>query len=61
MDIRFQRYKSWKHIKDELGIVEFYVLPTITIYRDEAYIADEYPTQIKIAWLFLELCIYLKK
>ena len=61
MDIRFNKYKTWKNIKDELGIFEFYVLPSITVYHDKAYMADEYPTQIKIAWLFWELCIYLKK
>ena len=61
MDIRFQRYRTWKNIKDELGIFEFYILPTISIYRDEVYLEDEYPTQIKAAWLFWELCIYLKK
>ena len=61
MDIRFQRYRTWKNIKDELGTFEFYILPTISIYRDEVYLEDEYPTQIKVAWLFWELCIYLKK
>ena len=61
MNIKFQRYKTWKSIKNELGIFEFYILPTIVVYRDEVYLADEYPTQIKVAWLFWELCIYLKK
>lgn len=61
MNIRFKRYKSWKGIKDELGIFEFYILPSITIYRDDSFMVDEYPTEIKFAWLFWELSIYLKK
>jgi hypothetical protein len=61
MKIRFKGYSTWKHIKDELGMFEFYVLPSATVFYDSTYDIDEYPTEIKIAWLFWELCIYLKK
>jgi hypothetical protein len=61
MNIRFKGYNTWKHIKDELGMFEFYMLPNIEILHDEVYEINEYPTEIKIAWLFWECCIYLKK
>lgn len=59
MNIRFNGYKTWKHIKDELGMFEFYMLPNISIFHDGVYELDEYPTEIKIAWLFWKIEIYL--
>lgn len=61
MNIRFNGYNTWKHIKDELGMFEFYMLPNIAVLHDSNFNIDEYPTEIKIAWLFWELYIYLKK
>jgi hypothetical protein len=61
MNIRFKGYNTWKHIKDELGMFELYMLPNISVLHDGNFNIDEYPTEIKIAWLFWEFCIYLKK
>ena len=59
MDIRFRGYKAWKYVKDELGMFEFHVLPSIAVFHDGSYDIDEYPTEIKIAWLFWQIEIYL--
>lgn len=60
MKVRFSGYKVWKHLFDELELFTFYILPTITIHQDRTYEVDEYRTEIKFAWLFWELEIYLK-
>ena len=59
MKIRFNGYNTWKHIKDELEIFNFYILPSIIVSQDRTFDIDEYPTEIKIAWLFWEIEIYL--
>lgn len=59
MKIHFRGYKSWKTVCENLGFGSVYVLPTIIVHCDTNFGADEYPIQIKFAWLFWELTIYL--
>ena len=59
MKITISGYKKWKHINNELGMFDFYILPSVIVSRDSAFDKKEYPTEIKFAWLFLELSIYL--
>ena len=58
MKIRFNGYRSYKNIKEELGIREIYFLPTIVYYYDEVYMPSENPHNVYIAWLFWKLDIY---
>lgn len=59
MNVRFNGCRVWKRIKDELGMFEFYIFPSIIVSQDRTFDIKEYPTQIKIAWLFWSLDIYL--
>lgn len=59
MSISFRGYKAWKSIKNELEMFNFYILPSIIVSQDKSFDKNEYPTEIKIAWLVLELSIYL--
>lgn len=51
MDSRFCGYKVWKRIKEEIGVFNVYVLPSIIVSQND----------IKFAWLFWECCIYYKE
>ena len=52
-------YKAWKCVKNNLDMFHFYVLPSIIIHQDRTFDIDEYPTEIKFAWLFWDISIYL--
>lgn len=57
--ISIKGYRTWKHIKNELEMFDFYILPSIVVSQDKTFDIDEYPTEIKFIWLFWKLCIYL--
>ena len=59
MKITFRGYKTWKHIKNNLEMYNFYILPSIIVSQDRTFNINEYPTEIKFAWLFWEVSIYL--
>lgn len=62
MQIIISGYQTWKHAKEELNIFNVYVLPTLIVYYDNILDWDnDYPVEIKFAWLFWELRIYLGK
>ena len=62
MDIKFNGYRTWKNVKDAIGVFDFYIFPTILIhYHDIFDVENDYPIEIRIAWLVCELSIYLKK
>ena len=62
MEIRFNGYKTWKGIKEELGLYTFYILPTIELHSDDAFWDEKNRIyEFKIAWLLWELKFYFKK
>ena len=60
MKINFTGYKSWKQICENLGFGSVFILPTIMVCCDSNFEVDEYPIEIKFAWVFWKLSIYLK-
>lgn len=58
MYISFEGYKVWKHIKDELHMYTFEILPSISVQYDTVFESDEYPYEIRISWLFWRMSIY---
>ena len=61
MEIRFNGYKTWKHIKEELDMFDLYILPSVIVYRDWFGLQNQCTTSIKFAWLFWELNIYFER
>ena len=64
MSVRFNGYKSWKHIKDELDLYSLYILPFIAINRDGVFdknLSRNKLTSIQCAWLFWSLEIYFEE
>ena len=59
MKFSFTGYRWWKQAKKELELSTIYILPNLEIHQDRTYELNEYPTQIKFAWLFWEVSIYL--
>lgn len=60
MEINFIGYKTWKNIKEQLGMYWFYIMPSIVVHYDNSFMPKEFPLEIKFAWLFWEMNIHLK-
>lgn len=59
--IIFQGYKSWKSVKDNLDMFNFYILPTIVLNYDNVWDnGNDYPYDILIAWLFWKIQFYFR-
>jgi hypothetical protein len=59
MEIRFNRYKHWKQLKNELGFWYIDILPCVTVKGDRTFALDSYQTEICLSWLFWQIYIFL--
>ena len=59
--ISFSGYKSWKSVKENLDMFDIYILPTIILSYDDVFDnVEDYPYEIRIAWLFWKIHIYFR-